>query len=90
MPLTPAESAFLDLALAALRATNSAGRRALRIQLESMIACLDLAHIAGHVRTVTKRRSTDLEAPANRLAEHSVTFIGERPHDPTELDPRLR
>ena len=37
MPLTPAESAFLDLALAALRATNSAGRRALRTQLESMI-----------------------------------------------------
>lgn len=34
---TAAESAFLDLALAAYRATNVAGRKALRQQLESLL-----------------------------------------------------
>jgi hypothetical protein len=34
---TPAELAFLDLALAAYRATNSAGRKALREQLEVLV-----------------------------------------------------
>jgi hypothetical protein len=34
---TPAESAFLELALAAYRATNSAGRKALRQQLASLV-----------------------------------------------------
>jgi len=34
---TPAESAFLELALTAYRATNSAGRKALRRQLESLL-----------------------------------------------------
>ena len=34
---TPAESAFLELALAAHRATNSAGRKALRQQLELLL-----------------------------------------------------
>lgn len=33
---TPAESAFLDLALAAWRATNVAGRKALRAQLKAI------------------------------------------------------
>ena len=33
--LTPAEKSFLDLALAAWRATNSAGRRELRAQLRA-------------------------------------------------------
>lgn len=33
---TSAERAFMDLALAAWRATNSSGRKALRAQLESM------------------------------------------------------
>lgn len=35
---TPAETAFLELALAAWRATNSAGRKALREQLKASIA----------------------------------------------------
>jgi hypothetical protein len=34
---TPAERAFLDLALAAHRATDAAGRRALRAQLQAMV-----------------------------------------------------
>ncbi|MFT3819756.1 MAG: hypothetical protein QM750_19435 [Rubrivivax sp.] len=34
---TPAESVFLELALAAYRATNSAQRKALRQQLESLL-----------------------------------------------------
>lgn len=34
---TPAESAFLELALAAYRSTNSAGRKTLRQQLESLL-----------------------------------------------------
>ena len=34
---TPAESAFLDLALAAFRATNSSGRKLLREQLKSVL-----------------------------------------------------
>ena len=35
---TPAETAFLELALAAWRATNSVGRKALREQLKASIA----------------------------------------------------
>lgn len=35
---TPAETAFLELALAAWRATNSTGRKALREQLKASIA----------------------------------------------------
>jgi len=35
---TPAEKAFVELALAAWRATNSAGRRALRAQLNAVLA----------------------------------------------------
>jgi hypothetical protein len=35
---TTAEKAFLELALAAWRATNSAGRKALREQLKAIIA----------------------------------------------------
>jgi hypothetical protein len=35
---TSAERAFLDLALAAHRATNASGRRALRAQLKAMVA----------------------------------------------------
>ncbi len=35
---TPAEAAFLELALAAWRATNSAGRKALREQLKAVVA----------------------------------------------------
>ena len=35
---TPAERAFLDLALAAHRATNAAGRRTLRAQLKAIVA----------------------------------------------------
>lgn len=35
---TPAETAFLELALAAWRATNSAGRKALRDLLKASIA----------------------------------------------------
>ncbi|MBX3607673.1 MAG: hypothetical protein KF788_20535 [Piscinibacter sp.] len=35
---SPAESAFLELALAAWRATNSAGRRALRGHLKAIVA----------------------------------------------------
>ncbi|WP_372526400.1 hypothetical protein [Piscinibacter sp.] len=35
---TPAEAAFLELALAAWRATNSAGRKALREQLRTIAA----------------------------------------------------
>lgn len=35
---TPAETAFLELALAAWRATNSAGRKALREQLKTIVA----------------------------------------------------
>jgi hypothetical protein len=35
---TPAESAFTDLALAAFRSTNSAGRKALREHLKSIVA----------------------------------------------------
>ena len=34
---TAAEKAFMDLALAAWRTTNSSGRKALRAQLESMV-----------------------------------------------------
>jgi hypothetical protein len=34
---TPAEAAFLELALAAWRATNSAGRKALREQLKAVV-----------------------------------------------------
>ena len=34
---TPAESAFLELALATYRTTNSAGRKALRQQLQAML-----------------------------------------------------
>ena len=34
---TPAESAFLDLALSAWRSTNSAGRKALRAHLEAQV-----------------------------------------------------
>lgn len=37
MPLTAAESAFLDLALAALRATKSSNRKALRAHLQKII-----------------------------------------------------
>lgn len=37
-PPTPAETAFLELALAAWRATNSSGRKALREQLKQVIA----------------------------------------------------
>jgi hypothetical protein len=36
--LSPAEKAFMDLALAAWRATNSAGRKALREQLKAVVA----------------------------------------------------
>jgi hypothetical protein len=35
---TPAEAAFVELALAAYRATNSAGRRTLREQFKAMVA----------------------------------------------------
>ena len=35
---TPAERAFIDLALAAHRATDAAGRRALRAQLQAIVA----------------------------------------------------
>jgi hypothetical protein len=35
---TPAERAFVELALAAYRATNATGRRALRAQLKSIVA----------------------------------------------------
>lgn len=35
---TPAETAFLELALAAYRATNSAGRKALREHLKTIVA----------------------------------------------------
>lgn len=35
---TPAETAFLELALAAWRATNSSGRKALREQLKAVLA----------------------------------------------------
>jgi hypothetical protein len=35
---TPAENAFTDLALAAFRSTNSAGRKALREHLKSILA----------------------------------------------------
>lgn len=35
---TPAERAFIDLALAAYRATDAAGRRALRAQLKAIVA----------------------------------------------------
>jgi hypothetical protein len=35
---TPAERAFLELALVAHRATNAAGRRALRAQLKAIVA----------------------------------------------------
>jgi hypothetical protein len=35
---TPAETAFMDLALAAWRATNAAGRKALREQLKAIVA----------------------------------------------------
>jgi hypothetical protein len=34
---TPAEGAFLELALAAYRSTNAAGRKALRMQLQALI-----------------------------------------------------
>lgn len=34
---TPAEKAFLDLALQAWRATNSAGRKALRLQMKGVV-----------------------------------------------------
>ena len=37
-PPTPAETAFLELALAAWRGTNSAGRKALREQIKASIA----------------------------------------------------
>jgi hypothetical protein len=37
MPLTAAETAFLDLALAALRATKGSGRKALRAHLQNII-----------------------------------------------------
>lgn len=37
VPLTAAESAFLELALAALRATKSSGRKALRAHLRNII-----------------------------------------------------
>ncbi len=37
MPLTAAESGFLELALAALRATKSSGRKALRAHLQTII-----------------------------------------------------
>ena len=37
MPLTAAENALLELALAALRATKSSGRRALRSHLQKII-----------------------------------------------------
>jgi len=36
--VTPAEQQFLELALQAFRATNAAGRRALRAQLQTMTA----------------------------------------------------
>lgn len=36
--LSPAEKAFMELALAAWRATNSAGRKALREQLKAVVA----------------------------------------------------
>lgn len=35
---TPAETAFMELALAAFRATNSAGRKALREQFKAVVA----------------------------------------------------
>jgi hypothetical protein len=38
---TPAETAFLKLALAAFRATNSAGRKALREHLKPIVARAD-------------------------------------------------
>jgi hypothetical protein len=37
---TPAERAFLELALAAHRATDAAGRRALRAQLKAIVAAV--------------------------------------------------